>query len=152
MSNPDSDSDTPTDIQELMGLPSLTTQKQVINGVPSQSEECKDESVSADGEAGAAKPNKKAFNMLRNNAKDLLAKTESKNKHMMLSSTKIAKLCDELSLSEPNLSKPSNLQINDPRFNYEVILSKGYKLLRKMGNGAYASVFLCEKVSNPEEK
>jgi hypothetical protein len=99
-----------------------------------------------------AKPNKKAFNKFRNNAKDLLAKTEPKNKHMLLSSNKIAKLCDEMTLSEPKLIKPVNLEVNDPRFNYEVILSKGYKLLRKMGNGAYASVFLCEKVSNPEQK
>lgn len=89
-----------------------------------------------------AKPNKKAFNKFRNNAKDLLAKTEPKNKMMILSSNKIGKLCDELSLSEPKLIKPVNLDVNDPRFNYEVILSKGYKLLRKMGNGAYASVFL----------
>lgn len=152
MSSSDSDSDTPSDVHDLLGLPSLSTQKRVQNGVTSQREEHKDEWEWADGRVAEAKPNKKAFNKFRNNAKDLLAKTEPKNKMMILSSNKIAKLCDELSLSEPKLIKPVNLDVNDPRFNYEVILSKGYKLLRKMGNGAYASVFLWEKVSNPEQK
>jgi hypothetical protein len=59
-----------------------------------------------------------------------------------MSTNKIAKLCDEMTLSEPNLVKSLNLDVYDPRFNYDVILSKGFKLLRKMGNGAYASVFL----------
>ena len=152
MSSSDSDSDTPHDVHDLLGLPSLSNPKKLQNGISSHEEEIKDNILEPECDDHEIKPNKKAFNKFRINAKDLLAKTEPKSKHMLMSTTKIAKLWDEMTISESKLAKSLNLDINDPRYNYDVILTKGYKLLRKMGNGAYASVFLWEKVSNPEQK
>ena len=91
------------------------------------------------------------FNKFRVHAKDLISKTE-RHKPLYLANTKITKVGDESTASESSSDKSRPFEFNDPRFNYDVILAKGYKLLKKMGNGAYASVFLSESVANPEEK
>ena len=115
-------------------------------------EEIKADSTSNNNADGVTKQSKKVFNKFRTTAKDLLSKTESKTMHMYLSTKKIVKLCDDLALSEPKSAKPPTLEIKDPRLNFDIIVSKGYRLIRKMGNGAYASVFLCEKVGQPDQK
>lgn len=146
----DSDSDTPDDVHGVVGLPSISAVGLAANGFGEKNgEESKDGTAPASGGAGHEGVKAKAFNKFRDKAKDLLTKTE-KPKHLYLSSTKICKLGDDSATSESSSAKPTDLEINDPRFNYDIILSKGYKLLKKMGNGAYASVFLCEKVDNPE--
>jgi len=91
------------------------------------------------------------FNKFRVHAKDLISKTE-RHKPLYLANTKITKVGDDSTASESSSEKSRPFEFNDPRFNYDVILAKGYKLLKKMGNGAYASVFLSESVANPEEK
>ena len=148
MSNSDSDSDTPADINEL-GLPSINKDRdghaQDGAGEEGKNNHHKDAQEPKDD----AKPDK--FNKFRDQAKDLVSKTE-KPKQLYISSAKVTKMGDEETTSESESSKPKFLEINDPRFNYDVILSKGYKLIKKMGNGAYASVFLCEKVSNPDTR
>lgn len=148
----DSDSDTPWDVHDLLGLPSITHDKPALNGDAPQTEEDKADGSNGEVVGDSAKPSKKVFNKFRTTAKDLLSKTETKTMHMYMSTKKITKLCDDLTLTEPMSAKPPTLEIKDPRLNYDIILSKGYRLLRKMGNGAYASVFLCEKINNPEHK
>ena len=139
MSKSDSDSDTPADINEL-GLPSINNniEEDDIDGT---NEEMKGVDVQVAGEVRDSKQNEK-FNKFRSKAKDLISKTE-RPKQMYLHNTGITKLQDETPTSGSSSSaRPKELEINDPRFNYDVIMSKGYKLLKKMGNGAYASVFL----------
>ena len=148
----DSDSDTPCDVHDLLGLPSIVSAQPQENGDSSQPEEGKADGTNNEVSNDVVKPSKKVFNKFRSTAKDLLSKTETKTMHMYLSTKKITKLCDDLTLAEPMSAKPPTLEIKDPRLNYDIILSKGYRLLRKMGNGAYASVFLCEQISNPEHK
>jgi hypothetical protein len=149
MSQTDSDSDTPVDINELnskfadLNLPSVEDK----DTSPSN-EESKEVHVNI-VTAGARKTEK--FNKFRSQAKDLISKTE-KPKPIHFSSKKIMTHVDDISTSDSSSAKPDYLEINDPRFNYDYILSKGYKLLIKMGNGAYASVFLCEKVSEPNSR
>lgn len=137
MSQSDSGSDTPADMEEF-GLPSINQDKS------NNHEDAANEEVKGDKDEKAGK--------IRDKAKDLISKI-GRPKQMYLSNHKVTKLEDETPTSDSSASaRPKNLEINDPRFNYDVILSKGYKLLKKMGNGAYASVFLCEKVTNPEHK
>lgn len=138
MSNSDSDSDGPANIHEL-GLPTINNEQ---DGTPVEGNEESKDKVAHDGKDGSEDPEKeKKFNKFRDQAKDLISKTE-KPKQLYLSNAKITKMGDESTTSESSSAKPKHLEINDPRFNYDVILSKGYKLIKKMGNGAYASVFL----------
>lgn len=88
-----------------------------------------------------------ALKKFRGEAIDLVSKTEKK-KQMFMSHKGI----NPVEASSPGTAaKNAALDVHDPRFNYEVILQKGYKLLKKMGNGAYASVFLSEKVETGEK-
>lgn len=150
MSKSDSDSDTPMDINEL-GLPSIGNQ----NGPDKSGSDAIEETKAVDGQNNMTSDQEakkmEKFNKFRDQAKDLVSKTE-RPKQLYLSNTKISKIGDESTTTESASAKPEHLEINDPRFNYDVILSKGYKILKKMGNGAYASVFLCEKVSEPTQQ
>lgn len=142
----DSDSDTPADINEL-GLPSIHKDNAEHDGDAN----CEETKHATHNHGSAVDRGADKFNKFRDQAKDLVSKTD-KPKQLYISSAKVTKIGDESTTSESASAKPKHLEINDPRFNYDVILSKGYKLLKKMGNGAYASVFLCEKVSKPDTK
>lgn len=136
----DTDSDSSGDL-EMLGLPSIKN----IN------EKVAEEDKTADADSAKDIPEGKA-NMLdrfRSKAKDLITKTE-KIKHLHIANPKISKIeeCDQAEGSAASCTS----EIYDPRFNKEAIFDKGYKLLKKLGNGAYASVFLCEKVEDPEKK
>jgi serine/threonine protein kinase len=148
MSNQDSDSDTPADMCGI-GLPNINQD----NDSDSQDngEETKANQKTQKGETTPGGSKNEKFNKFRDQAKDLVSKTE-KPKQLYLANTKVTKISDEASTNDSGSAKPKYLEINDPRFNYDVILSKGYKLLKKMGNGAYASVFLCERSSSPDSK
>lgn len=139
-------------MHSLLGLPTITADVPAEAVGEEEPEEIKADSTSNNNADGVTKQSKKVFNKFRTTAKDLLSKTESKTMHMYLSTKKIVKLCDDLALSEPKSAKPPTLEIKDPRLNFDIIVSKGYRLIRKMGNGAYASVFLCEKVGQPDQK
>ena len=144
----DSDSDTPCDINEL-GLPSITVAEKegLENG------HAKEESKGEDSKDKTQNSYKKSekFNKFRNEAKDLVSKTD-KQKLLYLSNSEIPKSGESSATLDSATGIPENLEINDPRFKYDIILSKGYRLFKKMGNGAYASVFLGEKVSDPGNK
>jgi hypothetical protein len=144
----DSDSDTPVNIHEL-GLPTINENNEEGNSSQIKEELKNGDINNSEGHEDYKKSEK--FNKFRDQAKELVSKTE-RPKQLYLSSKKIVKLGDESTTSESSSAKPKYLEINDPRFNYDVILSKGYKLIKKMGNGAYASVFLCEKVSEPDSR
>jgi hypothetical protein len=144
----DSDSDTPVNIHEL-GLPTINENNEEGNSSQIKEELKNGDINNSEGHDDYKKSEK--FNKFRDQAKELVSKTE-RPKQLYLSSKKIVKLGDESTTSESSSAKPKYLEINDPRFNYDVILSKGYKLIKKMGNGAYASVFLCEKVSEPDSR
>jgi hypothetical protein len=144
----DSDSDTPVNIREL-GLPTINENNEEGNSSQIKEELKNGDINNSEGHEDYKKSEK--FNKFRDQAKELVSKTE-RPKQLYLSSKKIVKLGDESTTSESSSAKPKYLEINDPRFNYDVILSKGYKLIKKMGNGAYASVFLCEKVSEPDSR
>jgi len=75
-----------------------------------------------------------------------------KQRLVYLNNSSIVKSGENSATTDVSNTIPDNLEINDPRLKYDIILSKGYKLLKKMGNGAYASVFLGEKLSDPEKK
>lgn len=150
MSNSDSDSDTPVDIGQL-GLPSIHDGNEADDVPNHNHEEGKVEGDHEDAHAKEESKKSEKFNKFREQTKDLVSKAE-KPKQLYLANTKITKVGDDSTTSESSSAKPKHLEINDPRFNYDVILSKGYKLLRKMGNGAYASVFLCERVAKPDQK
>lgn len=150
MSNSDSDSDTPLDVNAL-GLPSITKEpdESAPNGELKEELKTPEEENSKEGTSSYKKSEK--FNKFRDQAKDLVSKTE-KQKLLYQSSSSIAKSGEHSAVTDASSSVPENLEINDPRFKYDIILSKGYKLIKKMGNGAYASVFLGEKVSEPDQK
>lgn len=150
MSKSGSDSDTPMDINEL-GLPSINDGNDGDESQATNSEETKTAAKENHTNSDLEAKKTQKFNKFRDQAKDLVSKTE-RPKQLYLSNTKISKIGDESTTSESASAKPQHLEINDPRFNYDVILSKGYKMLMKMGNGAYASVFLCEKVSEPDSR
>jgi calcium-dependent protein kinase len=90
-----------------------------------------------------------ALNKFRGEGKDLVSKTEKK-KQMFMSHKVINKVDDGMTDGDAN--NHDALDVHDPRFNYDAIYAKGYKLIKKMGNGAYASVFLCEKLDSPNEQ
>lgn len=147
MSQSDSDSDTPVDISDLR-LPSIPSTKETPEQASSSDEETKAEAAPEETKV-SAKSDK--FNKFREGARDLLSKTEKKKQihHAGLGGDRSATGTDTKDSSD---KIPDGLEINDPRFNYEVILAKGYKLLKKMGNGAYASVFLAENISDSNNK
>uniref|UniRef100_A0A7S3NSD3 Protein kinase domain-containing protein n=1 Tax=Euplotes crassus TaxID=5936 RepID=A0A7S3NSD3_EUPCR len=167
MSQSDSDSDTPVDINDLR-LPTITHKSESID--EDSKKTCPDAASSNQNEDGKLEANnheeskepspeesKKLgaksdkFQKFRAETKDLISKTEKK-KQLYMQSASIDKALEGFETAESSATLPNDLEVNDPRFKYNIILSKGYKLLKKMGNGAYASVFLAEKVSDPTQK
>lgn len=147
-----SDSDNAADLEGQVGLPSIGDEDKEDNTpAATTGEENKGTSNHTDKDGAEEEHKSKKFNKFRDQAKDLVANTE-KNKQAHLSNTKVVKLGDDSTTSGSSSANPKHLEINDPRFNYDVILDKGYKLIKKMGSGAYASVFLCKKVDKEDEK
>jgi len=145
-----SDSDSSWDIREL-GLPTIISNEKdnLSNGLSNEeSKEAVDENANED-HVNYKKSEK--FNKFRVKAKDLVSKIE-KQRLVYLNNSSIVKSGENSATTDVSNTIPDNLEINDPRLKYDIILSKGYKLLKKMGNGAYASVFLGEKLSDPEKK
>ncbi|CAI2371209.1 unnamed protein product [Moneuplotes crassus] len=146
MSQSDSDSDTPVDINDLR-LPTITHKSESID--EDSKKTCPDAASSNKNEDGKLEannheeskepsPEENKFQKFRAETKDLISKTEKK-KQLYMQSASIDKALEGFETTESSATLPNDLEINDPRFKYNIILSKGYKLLKKMGNGAYAS-------------
>lgn len=147
MSNSDSDSDSPVDINDLR-LPTLSAPKDTPSAPSDPSEETKQDANHE--EVKKSGPKSEKFNKFRADARDLISKTEKKKQLYMHNPSEKSLNSSETNASSATL--PDDLEISDPRFKYDIILAKGYKLLKKMGNGAYASVFLAENIQEDNKK
>ena len=119
----DSDSDTPVGDMEALGLPSLSNSNDDLN--EAKVEEDKND-LSSPAENQKSNKRIEAINKIRGEAMNLVSKTE-KNKQMFINKGKSK---GDSATSASSSSKPASLEINDPRFNYEIILDKGYKLIK----------------------